>query len=145
VDRAKRGCKRHVIVDSQGTPLVVHTTAANIRDDVPVPRLLAKLQEKLMRPMGSLHGDRAYGFDWTIRQVSRSGIEPVLAERDEPPGAHGSGLGVIRRVVEQTLANFGHCRRLKMCYEKCGQHFQAFHDLAATLLCFKRLCYYRTL
>jgi transposase len=131
-----------VIVDAQGTPLVVHTTAANVRDDQPVTTLLAKLQASSIYPIGSLHGDRAYGFEWTIDQVKRSSIEPVLAERDEPVSNHGSGLGVIRRVVEQTLANFGHCRRLKICYEKCGEHFQAFHDLAATLMCFRRLTFY---
>jgi transposase len=139
-----------VIVDAQGTPLVVHTTAANVRDDQPVPTLLAKLRCVLSRrPIASLHGDRAYGFPWTIAQVRDSQIEPVLAERRRAGGSgghtHGSGLGRIRRVVEQTLANFGHCRRLKHCYEKRGEHFQAFHDLAATLLCFNRLCYYRGL
>jgi transposase len=143
VDRAKRGCKRHVIVDAQGTPLVVHTTPGNVRDDVPVPLLLAKLNDcGLERPIHSLHGDAAYGFDWTIRQVAQAGHEPVLAEREMPSWMHGSGLGVIRRVVEQTLANLGHFRRIKICYEKCGQHFQAFHDLAAAWLCWKRLQHY---
>ena len=135
-----------MIVDAQGTPLVVHTTAANVRDDQPVPLLLAKLGHAIGRPIASLHGDRAYGFEWTIRQVRQSGIETVLAERDESLGTTRSGgLGAVRRVVEQTLAQLGHCRRLKLCYEKCGAHFQAFHDLAATLLCFRRLSYYRGL
>jgi transposase len=133
------------MTDAQGTLLVVHTTAANVRDDQPVPVLLNKLSQALQRPIASLYGDRAYGFEWTIQAVKKHGIEAVLAERDEPATAHGSGLGVIRRVVEQTLANLGHCRRLKLCYEKTAEHFQAFHDLAATLLCFKRLCYYRRL
>ena len=31
-DRAKRGCKRHLITDSNGTPLTVKTTAANVPD-----------------------------------------------------------------------------------------------------------------
>jgi hypothetical protein len=100
------------------TPLVVHTTPGNVRDDVPVPRILEKLDVcGLERPVHSLHGDAAYGFEWTIRQVDAAGHEPVLAERDLPAWMHGSGLGVIRRVVEQTLAHFGHFRRIKICYE----------------------------
>jgi len=47
----------------------------------------------------------------------------------------GSGLGRFRYVVERTLAWFGHCRRLKLCHEKDGSYFQAFHDLAAVLIC----------
>ncbi len=32
-DRAKAGCKRHILTDARGVPLVVKTTPANIRDD----------------------------------------------------------------------------------------------------------------
>ena len=48
---------------------------------------------------------------------------------------HGSGLSALRWVVESFLAWFGQHRRLKLCYESTGEHFQAFHDLAATLIC----------
>ncbi|MEM7577401.1 MAG: hypothetical protein AAF328_07975 [Planctomycetota bacterium] len=51
----------------------------------------------------------------------------------------GSGLGVIRYVVERTSSWFNHFRRLRQCNERWGTHFQAFHDLAATLICHQRL------
>jgi len=131
-----------VIVDAQGTTLAAHTTPANVRDDQAVPALLAKLAAAGVR-VASLHADAGYGFPHTARQVRAAGIEPVLAARGRPAAeAHGSGLGAVRRVVEQALAHFGHCRRLKVCYERRGEHFQALHDLAATLLCFKRLQHY---
>ena len=142
MDRAKRGCKRHIVVDAQGTVLIVNTSPGNLRDDLAVPAMLPTLTEQILHPLRALHGDRGYGFDNTILQVQSAGIEPVLAERDMPKDAHGSGLGRIRRVVEQTLSHFGHFRRLKICYEKTGSHFQAFHDLAAALLCHRRLTYY---
>jgi len=41
--------------------------------------------------------------------------------------------------VESSLARFGHCRRLKLCYEKTGEQFQALHDLAAALICARKL------
>jgi hypothetical protein len=99
----------------------------------------------LLRQLRSLHGDRGYGFDFTINQVKAMGVEPVLCQRDEPINLHPSGLGIIRRVVEQTLANIGHCRRIKFCYEKIGAHFQAFNELAAALLCCRRIEYYQRL
>ena len=42
-------------------------------------------------------------------------------------------------VVERTLACFSHFRRIRMCYERTGEHFQAFHDLAACCLVFNRI------
>ena len=57
------------------------------------------------------------------------GIYSSLAPRNDP--AHGSGLGAFRYVVERTPACFSHFRRLRLCYERWGEHFQAFHDLAA--------------
>ena len=135
-----------MIADAQGTPLVVHTTAANVRDDRAVPALLRDLEGcGLRRPIASLHGDAGYGFPQTAREVAAAGIEPVLAARGRPgggPAPHGSGLGAVRWVVEQALALLSTFRRLTVCYERTGAHFQAFHDLAATLLCFKRLQHY---
>ncbi len=52
---------------------------------------------------------------------------------------HGSGLGVIRNVVERALSWFTNYRRLRLCYEKSGMHFQAFHELAASLICVNAL------
>lgn len=123
-------------------PLLVHTTPANVRDEKPLLEMLALLpaiQGKRGRPrrrVGTLYGDRGYGFPETIRAVRVRGITPRLS----PRGAeHGSGLGRKRYVVEQTLAGLGHCRRLKICYEKTGKHFQAFHEIAEGLFCFGRL------
>ena len=64
-------------------------------------------------------------------------IVSLLAPRGAD--AHGSGLGRWRYVVERTLACFSHFRRLRLCYERDGMHFQAFHDLAACLLVCSRL------
>ena len=121
--------------------LCVLVTPANVRDEAVVPAVLALLAARGVR-VASLHGDAGYGFKETARRVAAAGVEPVLAARGRGPAAHGSGLGAVRWVAEQALSHLGHCRRLKVCYERTGAHFQAFHDLAATLLCFKRLRYY---
>lgn len=84
----------------------------------------------------ALYGDRGYGFPWIIAAIVAMSIVSKLAPRGS---AHGSGLGKVRYVIERTMTWFGHWRRLKLCYEKTGEHWQAYHDLAASLICFRRL------
>jgi hypothetical protein len=60
----------------------------------------------------------------------------VLAVRGSP---HGSGLGRTRYVVERTHSWFTHYRRLLLCYESRGAHYQGFYQLAACHICAKRL------
>lgn len=143
-DRAKKGCKRHIVTDRCGIPLVVQTGPANQRDDRRAFALLdafPKIQGPRGRPRirpRSLQGDAGYGFPDLIREVRRRRIKPQLAPRGAA-APHGSGLGKTRYVVERTLAWFGNFRRIKFCYERMGEHFQAFHELAAAIICSKRL------
>jgi transposase len=121
---------------------VVRTTPANVRDERPAVEMLDAIPP-IQGPRGrprfrprAFQGDRGYGFPAVIRAVRARRVVSRLA----PRGAeHGSGLGKTRYVVERTLAWFGQCRRLKLCYEKTGVHFQAFHELAAALLCVRRV------
>ena len=83
--------------------------------------------------------DAGYGIAailaWVIALGYRCKIEP-LGNAGE---AHGSGLGKRRYVVERTHAWFGNFRRLRVCYEKSGSRMQAFHELAACVVCANRL------
>lgn len=81
-------------------------------------------------------GDRAYGSADNIAATRARGIRSALAPLRS---GTGSGLGVFRYVVERTLSWFSNFRRLKLCYEKIGSRFQAFHDLAAALICANKL------
>jgi transposase len=139
-DRAKKGCKRHLITDGQGLPLVAQTGPANRRDEQALPGLLWWLWAVLSygwrcRP-AVLQGDRGYGFPWSITPVLAWGIRSLLAVRGSPPG---SGLGRTRYVVERTHSWFNHYRRLVLCYEQRGAHYQGFYQLAACLICAHRL------
>ena len=124
-------------------PLVVQTTPANVPDQRQLPALLdarPAVQGPRGRPRrnpGAIIGDRAYGTTETIAYIESLGIQSLLAPRAD--GTHGSGLGVLRYVVERTLACFSHFRRLRLCYDRWGTHFQAFHELAASLLVCSRL------
>jgi len=132
-----------VLTEADGVPLVVQITPANVPDQEQLPALL-DARPAVQGPRGrprrnpeAIIGDRAYGTKEMIAHVEGLGIESLLAPRAD--GTHGSGLGTLRYVVERTLACFGHFRRLRLCYERWGEHFQALHDLAAALLVCSRL------
>jgi transposase len=140
-DRAKAGCKRHLLTDACGIPLVVWVGPANRRDEQAVPVLLWLLWAVPAcaggrRRVGSLQGDRGYGFPWTIALVLAWGIRSLLAQRGTP---HGSGLGHTRFVIERTHGWFGRFRRLVQCYEREPAHFLALQQLAASVICARRL------
>jgi transposase len=145
VDRRKKGCKRHVLSDAEGIPLVIQTGPGNQRDDTKVEDLLEAFPVLTDGKTGTVHfqpqallGDRGYGFPYLIAIVLLYGIVSLLSPRgkDKP---HGSGLGKQRYVIERTMSWWTHFRRINFCYERKGEHFQAFHELAACVLCANKL------
>jgi transposase len=132
-----------VLTEAQGLPLIVKTSPANTRDENMALPLLVYMPA-IQGPRGAprtrpevLQGDTAYGSKALTALVRWLGIKPLLAPLNRR--SHGSGLGKTRYVVERTLSWFGNFRRLKLCYERSGAHFQAFHDLAASVICANRL------
>jgi transposase len=150
VDRAKKGCKRHIITDSQGVPLLVHCTPANVRDDTPFIKMLDSMpsvkmpgRRRTRQKPDTVMGDAGYGFLHIIRQVVERCIKPMLAPRKQrgrkEPVVHGSGLGKLRYVVERTIAWLADYRRIGFCYERTGAAWQAFNELACCIICANRL------
>lgn len=83
-----------------------------------------------------IQGDRAYGWQSNIDAVHARGVRSKLARpRDQ---THGSGLGKTRYVVEAALSWFNNHRRIRFCYERSGESFQAFNELAAVLICHRK-------
>lgn len=139
-DRAKHGVKRHLVTDGQGVPLVVQIGPANRRDEQWLPSLLWWLWIVVCHLGGrmprELLADRGYGFAWTIALVQAWGLRAVVAARGSP---HGSGLGRRRYVVERTHSWFMRFRRLIVCHERTAAHYQGFYQLAACVICARRL------
>jgi transposase len=140
-DRGKKGCKRHLVTDGYGIPLVVTVGPANRRDETAMPSLLWLLWIVLgcvsaRRRAGAVQADRGYGFPWTIALVLGWGLRALIAPRGSE---HGSGLGRTRFVVERTHAWFGHFRRLAQCYERQEVHFLGMQQLAACVICARRV------
>ncbi|GAA2857854.1 hypothetical protein GCM10010517_16260 [Streptosporangium fragile] len=63
-------------------------------------------------------------------------IAPVIARRGT---THGSGLGVHRWVVEQTIALLHWFRRLRIRWEIRDDIHEAFLTLALAIICWRRL------
>ena len=141
-DRAKKGTKRHLLVDGKGTPLAVRITGAQrneslqampLLDDVP---LIRQPRGGRRRRPDALYGDRQYGTPRNREGLKRRRIEDHLARPRTP---HGSGLGKIRWVVERTLSWVGQARRLKIRYDKLPAIHRAFHFLQLARICCKIL------
>ena len=130
------------MTEANGIPLTVKVSAANVHDSKPALDLLDQippiqgLRGRPRKRPDVFLGDAAYGSQANIEGTRQRGTEPLLAA---PRREHGSGLGTLRYVVERTHTWFGFNRRLRLCYEKTEAHFQAFHDLAAALICARRL------
>jgi len=148
VDRAKNGCKRHIITDPHGVPLLVECTPANVRDDVPFLWMLDSTPSVKMRRSGpapykpaKIFGDAGYGFEHIIAQVVERNVLPMLAPRTKQgqTPVHGSGMGRVRYVVERTIAWLANFRRIDRCFERTGSAWQAFNELACCVICANKL------
>jgi transposase len=142
-DRGKKGTKRHVLVDGKGTPLAVRITGANRNESLEAMNLVDDIPP-IRGPRGgsprrkpkALYGDRQYGTPRNHQGLKERGIEDHLAQQRTP---HGSGLGKVRWVVEQSLSWVGQARRLKIRYDKLPAVHRAFHYLQLARICCKVL------
>ena len=127
-------------------PLVVRTGPANQRDDGKLEEMLEAFpvltdgdwRKTVYTQPRELLGDRGYGFPYLIALLLLFGIVSKLSPRGKKY-PHGSGLGKERYVVERTLSWWTHFRRLNLCYECKGEHFQGLHVLAAAIICSNKL------
>ena len=132
-----------MIVDGNGVPLSVKTTPANVPDGqlaIPlldaIPAVDGVRGRPRRRPKAFL-GDRGYGWQSNIDATRARKVKPVLARPKD--GTHGSGLGIFRVVAEHAMSWFNQSKRIRLCYERTAEMLQGFHDLAASLLVFRRL------
>ncbi|WP_218105384.1 IS5 family transposase [Micromonospora rhizosphaerae] len=146
VDRARPGSKHHVLTEGAGIPLAVSLTGGNRHDVTQLLPLIDKIppvRSRRGRPRrrpDQLFADRAYDYDIYRRAVRAKGIRPRIARRGQP---HGSGLGVIRWVVERTIAWYHGMKRLRIRWERRDDIHEAFLALATCIITYRhvtRLC-----
>lgn len=135
-----------MITDGGGIPLATVLTGGNTND---VTQLLALVEAippvrgrrgRPRRRPDALYADRAYDSANRRDQLRDLGIDPQIAQRGTD---HGSGLGVIRWVVERTIAWYHGMRRLRIRWERRDDIHEAFLGLATCVICYrhtKTLC-----
>ena len=99
-DRGKCGTKYHVVVASDGIPLAALPSAANVHDTMLFPGLLRRAMVVCVS-IARLYADAAYDSAANRGLCWREGILPVIRHSGDP---HGSGLGTVRRIVENVTA-----------------------------------------
>ncbi len=100
-----------------------------------IPPVRGKAGAPLRKP-GCVYGDRGYDSDPHRMALSCRGIATRIGRRNTP---HGSGLGVYRYVVEQTLGLLHQMRRLRTRYDKRDDIHEAFLKLGCIRVCHNRL------
>ena len=100
-----------------------------------IPPIAGKPGAPLRRPE-EVMADRGYDSDPHRMQLSGRGIGTIIARRRTP---HGSGLGIFRYVVEQSLALFHQFRRLRTRFDKRADIHEAFMTIACARMCWRRL------
>ena len=107
-----------------------------------IPPIAGKPGAPLTKPE-EVMGDRGYDFDPHRMELSCRGIATAIARRNTP---HGSGLGFLRYVVEQTLALLHQFRRLRTRFDRRPDIHEAFMSLGCSIICWRRLhssiCYF---
>ena len=138
-DRGKPGSKCHVIVDANGIPLAVRPTPANTHDSQlfePLIDAVPPVRQCVGRPRrrpAKLHADKGYDYPRCRHACRERRITPRIARRGVDSSKR---LGRHRWVIERTLAWFARFRRLTVRYERRADIFEAFHHLAAAMICF---------
>lgn len=100
-----------------------------------VPEVRSRRGPRRRRP-AKLRADKGYDYPEIRRWLRNRNITPKIARR----GIESSErLGRYRWKVERNISWLFNYRRLTIRYERKSRHFAGFLNLAATLICYKRL------
>ena len=141
-DRRKPGSKHHLITDGNGVPLAFILTGANAHDITQLITLvdaIPPIRGKPGRPRRKpdvLVADRGYDSEPHREMLREIGILSLIAKRNRE---HGSGLGILRWVVERTIAWLHRFRRLRVRYERRDDIHEAFLSIGCFMICWNCL------
>jgi transposase len=134
-DRGKAGTKYHVVASTDGLPLGVVPSAANVHDTRLFPHLL-RLAQVVCVAIGRLYADAGYDSADNRDLCLRDGIEPHIRKVGE---AHGSGLGSVRCVVEHDCAWLLANKRLDRRHDRLGRMILALLTAACIFVIANRI------
>jgi transposase len=134
-DRGKAGTKYHVVVASDGIPLGVVPSAANVHD-TRLFRHLLRLAQVVCAAIGRLYADAGYDSAANRDLCLREGIQPHIREVGAP---HGSGLGAVRCIVEHDCAWLLANKRLDRRQDRLGRVILALLTAACIFIVAHRI------
>ena len=134
-DRGKAGTEYHVVVATDGLPLGVVPSAANVHDTRLFPHLL-RLAQVVCAATGRPYADAGYDSAENRGLCLRDGIEPHIREVGAP---HGSGLGAVRCVVEHDCAWLLANKRLDRRHDRLGRVILALLTAACIFIIANRI------
>jgi transposase len=134
-DRGKAGTKYHVVVATDGIPLGVVPSAANVHDT----RLFGHLLHLALAVCGTiarLYADAGYDSAENRKLCLREDIQPHIRKIGQ---AHGSGLGSVRCVVEHDCAWLLANKRLDRRHDRLGHIILALLNAACIFIVANRI------
>ena len=134
-DRGKAGTKYHVVVSTDGIPLGVVPSAANVHDTRLFPHLL-RLAQVVCAAIGRLYADAGYDSAENRALCLQDGSQPHIRKVGEP---HGSGLGPVRCVVEHGCAWLLANKRLDRRQDRQGRIILALLTAACIFIIANRI------
>ena len=134
-DRGKAGTKYHVAVSTDGIPLAVIPSAANVHDTQLFPHLL-RLAQVVCAALGRVDADAGYDSADNRALCRRDGIQPCIRQVGAP---HGSGLGAVRCVVAHGCAWLLANKRLDRRQDRLGRMILALLTAACLFIIAKRI------
>jgi len=134
-DRGKRGTKYHVVVSTDGLPLAAVASGANVADTSMFPELL-RLALVVCSRIGRLYADAGYDSADNRWLCLRDGIRPVICHKGSD---HGSGLGVVRSIVENAQAWLLNNKRLDRRHDRSAVIVQSLLTTACIFVVANRL------
>lgn len=134
-DGSKPGTKYHVAVLTDGLPLAVVASAANVHDTRLFPDLL-RLTQVVCATIDRLYADAGYHNADNRWFCLRDGMRPYIRKIGEP---HGSRLGKVRCVVEHGCAWLLANKRLDRRHDRLGRIILALLTTAAIFIVASRL------
>ena len=134
-DRGKAGTKNHIAASTEGIPLGIVASAANVHDTRLFPHLL-RLALAVCAAIGRLYADAAYDSADNRGLRLHDGVQPHIRKVREP---HGSGLGSVRCVVEHGCAWLLANKRLDRRQDRQGRVIQALLYAACIFIIANRI------
>ena len=133
-----KGRKRHLTVDTEGSPIVLSVHPADIQDRDAAADVLVDLLRKAPE-VSKVFADGGYGGPKLRDALARRGLPELIEVVEKPRDVREFTILPRRWVVERTFAWMGRCRRLAKDFERTEASSLAWARLAACRFLMRRV------